>query len=523
MSENTEQKKTSVSGSATRFGVGTLISRVFGFIRDILITSYLSRDITDAWNVAVKLPQLLRRLAGEGAISSGFIPVFLDYRKNKSSESKDVLNEFFSFIFLLSLFLSILAFIFMPQIIESWVGEKGFIEHPGKLELTVWMARLCIPFFILMMLFAFFMTTLNALGRFALSGFAPALLNISLIVSCCLFAYFPGKEPLVLCLGFLLGGALQVVILIPSVMKLKLFPRITLNLFSSRLSKVLKLFGPAFLSIAVMQIIAIINVKYASFLDQGAITYIYLADRVLDLPSSLISVSLQTALLPTLTAAWVSGRKDILEKELGSALRSNYFLIIPAAVGMFFLSDNIAIALFNWKNFKIEEAHTVGMILRFYSLVLICFGGVRIFSQGFFATQNTLHPSKVSIFILIFHGIIAYFLTINFGLPGLVVSTGISSLLNLIILGISYRYIIGRFDLLNLIKACCKFIVCAGVMAAVLLGLQYVEVYFSGGKSGQILFLLVSVVTGAFTYFIFCLLLKVKEVELLKKKILRRF
>ncbi len=443
-----QKQKREVAFSALIFGLGTLVSRFAGFIRDALVVAIFGREITDSWYTAFKLPNMFRRLFGEGALSVSFIPVFVDTKDNGSeAELQRLINGVLTLLLLVVVFLITLGFVFMEPIIQFWVGgQSGFAAIPGKVEQTVAMARIAIFFLFFILMFAYFMAILNGLKKFGMTGLAPAFLNLALIGGA-LYAEFSGNiNGLVLPIAALVGGALQAGVLIPSLRKQGYLPKPTKDILNPKVRSVLKALGPSLLGLGIVQLTGIVNFKFASLLEQGSITYLNIADRLLELPLSLIAVSLQTALLPTLTGFYSKGQTAQMAETANHYLRLNYYLALPCAAGLFFLGQPIIEVLFVWGKFSVEESQITASILRIYAFTLLTAAGIRIISQSFYAMKNTLLPAKIATFSFFIHIGLAYYMTEQFGLQGLAGASLCTALINFSLLTVMFKRSIGSLQ-----------------------------------------------------------------------------
>ncbi len=468
-SEPNQNKGGSVARGAFLFGMGTMTSRVAGFIRDVLVVSVFGREVTDAWYTAFKLPNMFRRLFGEGALSVSFIPVFVETRQQgDEAEIQRLINGVMSLLLLLIFFMITLGLVFMEPIIDLWVGGKtGFGEVPGKIENTVLMARVSLFFLFFILMFAYFMAILNGLKKFGLSGLAPVFLNIALIGGALYADFTDSKNVLILPIAALVGGALQAGILIPDLMKQGYLPRPSTHIYNRRVRQVLKALGPSLVGLGIVQMTGIVNFRFASFLEQGSITYLNVADRLLELPLSLIAVSLQTALLPTLTDYFSRGEKAKMASTANHYLRINYFLAVPSAMGLFMLGQEIVEVLFVWGKFSKEEAMISGQLLKVYAFTLLTAAGIRIMSQSFYAMKNTLLPAKVSAISFFIHIGMAYYLTDVYGLLGLVIASLITASLNFTMLSFLFRRNVGSLEFAVLIKRVAGYFVCGLPISAI--------------------------------------------------------
>lgn len=430
--ESSKATKNSVVKSAIYFAFGTLLSRCAGLVRESALMAVFDTTITDAWQAAFRFPNLFRRVFGEGALSVCFIPVYVDLKEHKKEKQRAQLTAGILGLLLVILVpLTIVLIATMDKIIPFWVGGKGFALVPGKIEMTIMMTKIMFPFLVLVSLYAYFMALLNAHKKFMLTAFAPSLLNLTLIASFA-YAHIRGDiSALYLGLAVLLGGVLQVAILLPTFFKLNIpFEWSLKNIWSEPVRRVLKAFLPSVLGLGIIQIMALINTNFASELQEGSVTFISAADRLLELPLSLVAVSLGTAILPSLSEFWSHRNHEGFADELQKNIRALLFLCIPASVGLYVTAPLAVSVIYQHGNFGAGGVAVVARIVQIYSITLIAASVTRILSQAYYAKKNTFFPALTSAAGLILHLILAPKLMAIYGLDGLVISTASAAVLN---------------------------------------------------------------------------------------------
>ena len=433
MNKPSAKKKPALTAKAALiFGSGTLTSRILGLIRDSLFFSIVPLDMRDAWVAAFRLPNFFRRLFGEGGLSVSFIPIYVGLvDSGDDKRAKKLASGVFTLLMSLALLFCGLAYVFMDQIIPIWLGGEGFTNVPGKLEMTITMARIMVFFLIFISLFAYFMALLNSHKKFGLSGYAPICLNISIITGLYLFKD-SGQLMWAAAWAVVIGGILQASFLLPDIIRLKLFPKISLAPITPDVKKVLIKFIPTFFGVGVLQILTLVNTYFASQI-RGAVNYLFMGDRLLELPLSLIAVSIGTTLLPTLSGYWNKGDKESFLISVSKHLSLFYFLAIPAAFGLWFLGGDIISVLFKRGEFNADDVVIVKDILKIYSVTLLMAGSLKILNQSLYAIGDTLSPALISGAGLAVHLFLAPSLMTRYGLNGLVLSTALISCLNVIL------------------------------------------------------------------------------------------
>jgi putative peptidoglycan lipid II flippase len=524
-------EKHGVVFSAFLFAGGTLLSRVLGLIRDMMTARYFPAEIRDAFLVAFRLPNVFRRLFGEGALSVSFIPVFLDIltgsqaRYLGASEAEERARRMVASVFSVGLgvtiTLSLLGIVFMERILGFLITGEAYLSVPGKFLLTVKLARIMFGFLVLVSTYAFFMAVLNSLKKFALSALAPCLFNISLIFAAMISPRVAAPAE-VLAWAVIVGGVLQAGILIPAVIRTGFVPRLTWRMESQDAWRVFKAFIPSALSIGVMQISTLVSVHFASYLAQGAHSYLYLADRLLELPLSLFVVSIGSALLPTLAAQWASGDRDGMGETVNHYMRLIVFISLPAAVGLFVLAQPICEILFLGREFKYQDAVATAQVIQVYSLGIVVMAGVRILAQGFYAIRNTWFPAVAAGTSVCSHIFFAWALTKEFGLVGLASASVGGAVVNLLMLAAAYNSWVGSLQLKLLAKSFAKFVVCAAAMVAALQVYPSIQMILGGGTIRRSLVLAFAIVLGAGVYFLGAHVLRVSEYRETMAAILER-
>jgi putative peptidoglycan lipid II flippase len=408
--------------------------------------------------------------------------------------------------------------IFTPQVVGLIAGGDGFTGVEGKLALTVHQTRIMFSFILFVSLYAYFMAILNALGAFWLPAFAPTLWNVSMLA----FIFF-GRESLgndALAWGTLIGGVLQMAILIPLLVKKGYFPNFGKFWGSPEVRKVLKALGPSILGLSVLQLTVIINTHFASHLEEGANSWIFLADRILELPLSLFAVSLGTVALTTLSGHWSNGDRESLIHSAAHAFRLVLFVAIPSACGLLFLSRPMMETLFQHGRFSAYDTAKAASVVQIYGLGVIGAAGVRVMAPVFYAMKNTWTPAIAAIVALICHVVIAQVLMAQFGIQGLAASSVLSGFINLGVLMLAFRKNVGPFPWKELLKSVARFLVAAAVLSAVCSIQYWFESFGDEGIVIRALRLGATILLAIIAYFGMSYLLGVPEfTEVVKPRI----
>lgn len=513
-SNTREQERQQVTVSAILVALGTLTSRGLGFVRDIAIAHFFSRTATDAFFVAFRLPNLFRRLFGEGALTVSFIPVLTDFIKNDDKKgARELCSAVFTMLFVV---LSILTFIgtWGPEwLVKPLTQGAAYTSVPGKVDLTIHQTKIMFCYIMLVSLYAYAMGILNTLRMFWLPAVAPALWNVAMIAGILFFRQFFAIPSDVLAWSSVAGGFLQLGILIPSLIKRGFFPKFTKWWGNPAVRKVFKAMGPSILGLSVMQLGVIINTYLASHLEEGSNSWIFWADRILELPLSLFAVSVGTAALPALAALWSRGEKSAMRDASLHALKLSFFMAFPCAAGVFFLSQPIVRTLFEHGLFRAHDTEMTAAIIQIYGIQMIFAAGVRVLAPTFYAMKNTWLPALSAAISLTFHVILANILIHPLGVLGLSTSSVCSSALNFAILVYSYKFTGERLRFVEILPNIGKLVLgCVGLYAA---SLSYKFFHNLAGDShiGRIISLTAVISLCVVVYGVICWFLKVQELH----------
>jgi putative peptidoglycan lipid II flippase len=410
----------------------TLLSRILGFVRDFVIArAFGAGMLTDAFFVAFRLPNLLRRLFAEGAFSQAFVPILAEYRnKRGESETRQLINRVATLLFLILLVVTLLGMLATPVLI--YVSAPGFSADAEKFALTVELTRICFPYILCMSLVALSAGVLNTWSRFALPAFTPVLLNLAFIFMA-LFAA-PWFERPVLALGWavILGGVLQLAIQLPALARLGLLPRWDFAPADAGVRRILKLMAPAVLGVSIAQISLLINTIFASFLATGSVSWLYYADRLMEFPSGLLGAALGTILLPSLAKLHADEKPAEFSSLLDWGMRLTLMLTLPAALALAILAVPLLSTLFQHGAFSANDVMQTRSALVAYSVGLTGLIMVKVLAPGFYSRQDIRTPVRIGLLTLVMTQLMN--LVFIFGLQlahaGLALSIGIAACLN---------------------------------------------------------------------------------------------
>lgn len=509
--------KTSFGWAAFAMSAGTMLSRVLGFARDAVLGALFDRTVTDAFVVGFRLPNLFRRLLGEGALSVSFIPIYLESLKKSPESAQRLASTIFTVLLGLTTTLFALGVVYMPEILRVWVDNPaGYAAVPGKMELTVQLARIMLGYLILVTSYAFCMSVANSLGYFFWPAMAPALFNLAVVIFSFLPAFeFQGDQ---LAWGVIAGGVAQLVVVFILLVKIHALPSLKVNLKDPLFHRVLQKMGPGVLGLGVFQIMTIVNTNFAARLEEGAQTYIYFADRILELPQSLIAISLGAALLPRFSNYLTDDRLDLLLEEGHRALRTLLFLALPSALGMLVMSEALTDLLFGRGSFDVHDITMTAQVVSIYSALLLATSVAKVLSPGFYALGDTKSPALFAGVCLVVHVALGSVLVNKFGLSGLAVATTFSSVLNMTLLNIFFRKKLGSLQWGKVIWEGRRWILglCWIALTCLILLPQLKGIL--GASTSSLVVILVS----AFGYFILAALCRAPEVDFVVRRLRRR-
>ena len=379
----------------------TLLSRVLGYVRDFFIARVFGAGLaTDAFFVAFRIPNLLRRLFAEGAFSQAFVPILAEVRNRERPEETRALVDSVSTALFLALFATAAVGMALAPLVV-YVSAPGFAAEPGKFELTVAMLRITFPYIAFISLVALAAGVLNTWSRFAVPAFTPVLLNVSFIVGAAFFAERFDPPVLVLAWAVFVGGLLQLAWQVPFLVRIGMLPRWRLDLKHPGVRRVLKLMAPALFGVSVSQISLLINTIFASFLVTGSVSWLYYADRLMEFPAGVLGAALGTILLPSLSKHHASGSPGEYSRLLDWGLRVTLLLALPAAAALAVLAMPLIATLFHYGRFSAEDAWMTREALVAYSLGLVGLILVKILAPGFYARQNVVTPVKIGVVTLV--------------------------------------------------------------------------------------------------------------------------
>ncbi|NIF20514.1 murein biosynthesis integral membrane protein MurJ [Candidatus Pantoea multigeneris] len=486
----------------------TLFSRVLGFARDAIVARVFGAGMaTDAFFVAFKLPNLLRRIFAEGAFSQAFVPILAEYKSKQGEEATQIFVSYVSG--LLTLVLALVTFAGMlaaPWVI--YVTAPGFADTADKFALTTALLRVTFPYILLISLASLAGAILNTWNRFSVPAFAPTLLNISMLG----FALFaaPHFHPPIMALAWavVVGGVLQLGYQLPHLKKIGMLVLPRINLKDAGVWRVMRQMGPAILGVSVSQISLIINTIFASFLVSGSVSWMYYADRLMEFPSGVLGVALGTILLPSLAKSFSSGNHDEYSRLMDWGLRLCFLLALPCSVALGILSGPLTSALFQYGKFTAFDAAMTQRALIAYSVGLMGLIVVKVLAPGFYSRQDIKTPVKIAIITLVMTQLMNLAFIGPLKHAGLSLSIGLAACLNAALLFWQLRKQRIFLPQPGWYSFLFRLVVAVAIMAAALLGILHVMPSWGEGEMYARLLRLAAVcVVGGCSYFVMLALL----------------
>jgi putative peptidoglycan lipid II flippase len=379
----------------------TLVSRIFGLLRDItLATLFGASGGTDAFLVAFKIPNFMRRLFAEGAFSQAFVPVFSEYKEKRGRiELQDLLDHVAGKLGGVLLVITIIGSLAAPGLV--YVFAPGFSDEPDRFALTAELLRITFPYLFFIALVAFAGGILNSYGRFGVPAFTPVILNLCLIGAAWWLAPMFDEPLMALAWGVFAAGLLQLLFQFPSLIKLGLMPRPRIARKHEGVTKILKLMLPAVIGSSVAQINLLLDTVIASFLVAGSVSWLYYSDRLLEFPLGVLGIAVATVILPVLSSQHARASTTEFSSTLNWAMRLVLIIAMPACIGLLMLSAPVLAALFQYGEFSASDTHLASLSLMAYILGLPGFIMIKVLAPGYYARQDTRTPVRIAIIAMI--------------------------------------------------------------------------------------------------------------------------
>ena len=423
-------------GSSFVVSIGTMLSRVLGLVRDVVLANLLgAAPNADAFFVAFKIPNFLRRLFAEGAFSQAFVPVLTETREQGSHEAVRHLVDRVAGVLGGSLFvLTALAMVMAPWV--ALLFAPGFSRDVAKLALTADLIVWTFPYLLLISLTGFCGAILNTYGRFAVPAYTPVLLNLSLITAAVVWAPTMPEPALGLAMGVTLAGVVQLLFQLPSLRALKLTPRPVWDTKDEGVRKILMLMVPALFGVSVSQINLLFDTVLASLLPDGSVAWLYYSDRLTELPLGVFAIAIATVILPTLSALNTRAEPEEFSQTLAWAMRNVLLIAVPATVALWLLAEPILATLFQYGAFTDRDVEMAAASLRAYTVGLGGFMLIKVLAPGYYARQDMKTPVKIGIIAMVSNMVLNVLFVFplmwyfEMGHVGLALATSVSAWIN---------------------------------------------------------------------------------------------
>lgn len=502
---------------ARRAGVvvsGTLLSRVLGAVRDAVIAAVFPVGATDAFWVAFTIPNALRVVLGEGAVQAAFVPVFAEVR---AKEGEERARRFYAALrgvmTLVLILVTLIGVAGAPWIVIGYAA--GYLDDPAKLDTARELTRWVFPYIFFMGLAALGMGALNALHRYAVPAFAPALLNVAMIVAAVAFvpvAAAVGLPPIgALALGALLGGVLQVVAQWPALRSAGLFGRMRLDFRDAYVREALRRMLPLLAGLGVYELNLILSRQLASFLGDGAQSYLYYGSRVVEIPQGMFALAIATATLTAVSIAWSRGEHEHAKDLFAHSLRLNLFVAVPATVVLVVLAEPTIAVLFGRGRFGQEQILETGRSLAWQAAGIWAIASVRSVVQMFYAAGDSRSPLWGSAANLLVFAGVSWGLTPALGHVGIAIGISAAGAVQLMVLLVLLRRRVGRIRLRETLRSVARTGVASGAAGAVAWGIAQYGVWSRGSDLGNAAIYLGAGAAAVAVYFVVARVLRAPE------------
>ncbi len=520
MSDTLVSENSRVVKAAGVVGIATSLSRVFGFLRDMIVAGIFGAGMaTDAFFVAFRIPNLLRRLLAEGSLTVSFVPVFTDYLKNKNrNEALKLVNVTFSAASVLLLLVSLVGIIFAPLIVM--IIAPGFTKSSSGYGLTVYLTRLMFPYIFFISLVALCMGILNTLRHFAAPALAPVVLNLSIIFAALFLRNLFNPSIIALGVGVVIGGILQLAMQFPFLLEKDVKIRPDFHFNHPGLKQIGALMIPASFGAAIYQINIFIGTILASLLPTGSVSFLYYADRIVELPLGVFAIAVGTAALPSFSEQVSRGDFEDLKKTISFSLRLLLFVTIPATVALIALRIPIISVLFERGEFTAYATIETARALLCYSLGLWAFSLIRIVVSTFYSLKDTKSPMKAAIVALIVNALLSAALMFPLKHAGIALATSIASSVNVIMLWVVLKRRIGRFLDSAFYYSVLRTSLASLIMLVVIISANLFYPWNAAGPfNARLAYLTISITLGLVSFFAAAYFVRSPEIELVIKKI----
>jgi len=477
-----------------------MVSRLLGFLRDILLARVLGAGLlADAFFVAFRMPNFFRRMFAEGTLTVALVPVLAEERKRGEPAAHAFLNALAGLLLGAVVLATIAGIVFMPVLL--YMFAPGFHDEPDRWTQALLLARWMFPYMALISLAAMAWAVLNTYRRFAVPAASPALMNIAIIFAAIVLAPGFQNPALALAIGVLLGGGLQLGMQFPALKRIGWIPRPSFRRPSAPIKKTLRLLGPAVLAVAAVQINILVGTILATLLPVGAVSYLYYADRIVQLPLALFGIAMGTALLPTLSDHFARHRHARAERELSRGLAWLTWITLPATVGILLLAEPIIITLFEHGRFTHQASLATAHALQAYGIGLLAFAWARVLATACYARQDAKAPARFAAISVAANIALALALMWRLEYLGLALATSLAAFVNV---GLLMRHLQKHQTAVldrDALRRMCRAVFACLPLAVFLLGQEYFWMFPASNEPLQAAWLALAVAGGMAVYF----------------------
>lgn len=426
-----EKKERSLLRSSGVVGIMTMLSRVLGLLRDVVFASYFGASgSADAFFVAFKIPNFLRRLFAEGAFSQAFVPVLSEYRTQRShADVQQLVNRVAGSLGSILILITVVAVVAAP-VLTAIFAPGFYMAGSEKYALATDMLRITFPYLLLISLTAFAGAILNSYEQFAIPAFTPVLLNVCLIGAAVFMSPLFEQPIMALAWGVMIAGGVQLLFQLPFLLRLKLLPIPVLGFQDEGVKRIMKLMLPALFGVSVVQLNLLLDTVLASFLQTGSVSWLYFSDRLAELPLGVFGIAIATVILPSLSRKHAEQSSEHFAHTLDWAVRMVLLIGVPAAVALFLLAEPMLATLFHYGALSDNDVYMAAMSLRAYSCGLLAFMLIKVLATGYFSRQDTKTPVKIGIQAAVANMVLNLLLIGPFAHVGLAAATAASAFMN---------------------------------------------------------------------------------------------
>ncbi len=515
--------------SAGVVSLGVMISRIFGLVREQVFAAFFGASMGyDAFLMAFRIPNLLRDLFAEGALSAAFVSVFSQQLTQKGEAAawrlaSLVLNT----LILILAAVTVLGMIFSQQLVD-WIAP-GFRAIPGKSELAAEMTSIMFPFILLIALATVAMGILNTKDKFGVPASASSFFNIGSILGGLAFAYaidphFEGRAIVGMAIGTLIGGLLQFLVQVPAVGRVGFRYRAVADFKDPGLVQIMRLMGPAVIGTAAVQVNVLVNSIFASYLGNGPVSWLGYAFRFMQFPIGVFGVAIGTATLPSISRAASRNDRSLFRGTLASSLGLVFLFCIPSAFGLAVLGEPIVSLIYERGHFTPVDTHQTAAALAFYSVGLAGYAAIKVLAPAFYALNDARTPMTISMVSIVTNYILNSLLVERFGHRGLALATSGVALVNFFALFVLMRRKIGSIEGRRIFQSLWKILLASTAMAAVCwLIRSQISALTRPGLGGQLANALIPIIAGAAVFFPLARFLAVSEIETAQRALRAKF